>query len=79
MYLGQAEQDKFVINILKEKKNGYFLEIGSCFPINSNNTYLLETNYDWKGIMVEIDSQHLSSYKEHRPNSIHIICYAGRL
>jgi hypothetical protein len=73
MYLGQAEQDKFVLNVLKNKKNGYFLEIGSNDPININNSYLLETKYGWKGIMVEYDSSFLSLYKKHRPNSIHII------
>ena len=73
MYFGQANQDKFVLNILKEKKNGYFLEIGSNHPININNTYLLETMYDWKGIMVEYQPEYLPLYKEHRPNSIHII------
>ena len=73
MYLGQAEQDKFVLNILKEKKNGYFLEIGSNHPKNINNTYLLETKYDWKGIMIEYESKYLALYKEYRPNSIHII------
>ena len=73
MYLGQAEQDKFILNILKEKKNGYFLEIGSNHPININNTYLLETKYDWKGIMVEYQPDYLPQYKEHRPNSIHLI------
>jgi hypothetical protein len=73
MYLGQAEQDKFVLNILKEKKNGYFLEIGSNDPIHINNTYILEKNYNWKGIMVEYESYFLPLYREHRPNSIHII------
>jgi hypothetical protein len=73
MYLGQAQQDKFVLNILKEKKNGYFLEIGSNEPILINNTYLLEKQYNWKGIMVEYDNSFLDSYKQHRPNSIHII------
>ena len=73
MYLGQAEQDKFVLNVLKEKRNGYFLEIGSNHPININNSYLLETKYEWKGIMIEYDSNFLDLYKEHRPNSIHVI------
>ena len=73
MYKGQVLQDKFVLNILKEKKNGFFLEIGSNHPININNTYLLEKIYDWKGIMVEYDSNFLPLYKEHRQNSIHII------
>ena len=73
MYSGQANQDKFVLHILKEKKNGYFLEIGSNHPININNTYLLEKKYDWKGIMVEYESKYVPLYKEHRPNSIHLI------
>jgi hypothetical protein len=73
MYLGQAEQDKFVLNVLNNKKNGYFLEIGSNHPIDINNSYLLETNYDWKGIMVEYESKFLSLYEQHRPNSIHVI------
>ena len=73
MYLGQSEQDKFVLNVLNNKKNGYFLEIGSNHPIHNNNSYLLETNYDWKGIMVEYESKFLSLYKQHRPNSIHVI------
>ena len=79
MYKGQVLQDKFVLNILKEKKNGFFLEIGSNHPININNTYLLEKIYDWKGIMVEYDSNFLPLYKEHRPNSIHIINNATTL
>jgi hypothetical protein len=73
MYLGQAEQDKFVLNVLKEKRNGFFLEIGSNHPININNSYLLETKYEWKGIMIEYDSNFLDLYKIHRPNSIHVI------
>jgi hypothetical protein len=73
MYLGQAEQDKFVLNVLKEKKNGYFLEIGSNHPININNSYLLETKYEWKGLMIEYDKSFLDLYKIHRPNSIYII------
>jgi len=73
MYLGQANQDKFVLKVLNEKKNGYFLEIGSNHPTIINNSYLLEKQYDWKGIMIEYNSNFLSLYKLYRPNSIHII------
>ena len=73
MFNGQSEQDKFVMNILKHKQNGFFVEIGSNHPININNSYLLETSYNWKGIMVENDPEFLPSYIEHRPNSIHVI------
>jgi hypothetical protein len=54
-------------------QNGYFLEIGSNDPINTNNSYLLEKHFNWKGIMVEYDKNFATSYKVHRPNSIHIL------
>ena len=73
MIRGQAQQDKFVLNITKNKQNGFFLEIGSNDPININNTYVLENTYGWKGIMVEFSDAWLNEYKKHRPNSIHII------
>jgi len=41
-YNGQAEQDKFVLNVMKHKQNGFFLEIGSNHPIHINNSYILE-------------------------------------
>lgn len=78
-YFGQAEQDKFVLNVLKYKKNGFFLEIGSNHPININNTYLLENNYDWKGIMIEYDNNFLPLYKIHRQNSIYVINDATKI
>jgi len=73
MFYGQSEQDKYILNVLKFKTNGYFLEIGSNHPININNTYILESQYNWKGIMVEYENTFLSLYKIMRPNSIHLI------
>lgn len=72
-YNGQAQQDKYVLSVLKNKTNGFFLEIGSNHPIKISNTYLLESQFQWKGIMIEYNPMFLSSYKVHRPNSFHVI------
>lgn len=79
MFNGQAEQDKFVCNILKHKTNGKFLEIGSNHPITINNSYILENTYNWKGIMIEYDKKWLHLYKKNRSNSIHIINDATKI
>lgn len=71
-HVGKEQQDKFVINMLNHKKNGYFIELGSSNPIVHNNTNVLENEYGWKGIMVEMSTQDLKLYKQHRQNSIHI-------
>jgi hypothetical protein len=79
MYNSQASQDKFILEILKNKKNGFFLEIGSHDPIYINNTYILETKYNWKGIMIEYDNKWLKSYITERPNSYYIINDATKI
>jgi hypothetical protein len=64
--MSQAGQEQFVMNTLHNKRNGFFLEIGSNHPININNTYKLEKEYGWDGLMVEYDPSYESLYKIHR-------------
>lgn len=78
-YLGQAAQDYFVINVLKQKRNGWFVEIGSSDPAFINNTFILEKYLDWKGIMVEYDAGYLPMYQAYRPNSKHYMSDATKL
>jgi hypothetical protein len=70
---GDAYQDMFVIKANNYKNNGYFVEIGSAWPKRTNNSYILEKYFDWKGIMIEYDNRYLESYKLERPNSIHVM------
>ena len=69
----QAAQDLFVEFVTNKKTNGTFLEIGSNDPISTNNSYLLEKKYNWKGIMVEYDTSFKPLYEIHRQNSIHVM------
>ena len=49
----QLMQDLFVMHQLKQKRNGYFVEFGATDGILLSNTYLLETEYGWTGILAE--------------------------
>ena len=75
----QCAQDLFVEAVMRGKKNGKFLEIGSNHPIVHNNTYLLETKYNWSGLMVEYDKAFKQLYELHRPNSMYILDDARRI
>jgi hypothetical protein len=79
MSFSQVKQDLFAINCLKFKKDGFFVEIGGNDPIICSNTYLLEKDYNYKGIIVEMDSSFLPLYHEHRKNSIPIINNATKI
>jgi hypothetical protein len=60
-YFSDDRQDEFCVNLLKFKRGGYYLDIGSGASVGSNNTYFFES-LDWKGICIEINSVFNESY-----------------
>ena len=53
-YFSQAGQDKFVYdNFFREKKNGYFLEIGAFDGIQGSNCLFFEKFKNWNGLAME--------------------------
>lgn len=51
--VSQLGQDLWVLKETNEKRNGYFVEVGATDGVTISNTYLLEKDYDWNGIVVE--------------------------
>ena len=68
LYYSEVGQDLFVLDSLKYKKDGFYIELGSNDPICNNNTFVLERKYGWKGISFEIDSDFVSSFNFKRQN-----------
>jgi hypothetical protein len=64
----QAHQESFVLNVLKEKTDGFYVELGGGWPIKNSNTYLLETEYNWSGISFENDIERAYNYNATRKN-----------
>lgn len=61
MFNSDALQDQFVYKILNGKRNGYFIDIGSCGAVGSNNTYVFES-LGWRGICIEIEKNYAPTY-----------------
>ena len=51
----QIYQDLFVLAVLDGKKCGTYLEIGAGDPLIGNNTFLLESRYNWTGLSIDLD------------------------
>ena len=64
----QLNQDLWVLDMLKHKKGGVFVDIGAHDGIQLSNTYLLESNYDWTGICIEANPDTFEKLKKNRSN-----------
>jgi len=64
----QIYQDMFVLSMNNGKKNGTYFEVGSAHYSINNNTFLLETQFDWQGISIDINQQSIMSFNNNRKN-----------
>lgn len=72
-YYSQLGQDVVVDRLLKQKTNGYFVDLGACWFDNMNNSCFFEKERGWKGIAIEYDDNFTVGWKENRPNTLHIV------
>ena len=49
----QGGQDEWVCNMLNNKRNGYFIDIGATDGESLSNTYVLEKELGWLGLCFE--------------------------
>lgn len=61
-------QESYVISMLKEKKNGYYLELGSGDPVEGSNTALLEKEFGWSGLAIDLNKNLADKYNKQRSN-----------
>jgi hypothetical protein len=64
----EAYQDVFILTMLNNKTEGTYLEIGAGYPFFGNNTYLLESEYKWKGVSLDVTPESIERYFRDRNN-----------
>ena len=70
----QLFQDLLALYLMREKSNGYFVEFGAADGIFLSNTYLLEKNFNWTGIVCEPAKSWESSLRANRSSIIDYRC-----
>lgn len=72
MSRSQLGQDLEVLRFYKNKQNGFFVEVGASDGLEISNTYLLESQYNWKGVCFEPIPSRFERLLKNRVNST---CY----
>jgi FkbM family methyltransferase len=70
----QLGQDLFVLDELGLKQQGYFVEFGATNGVDISNTWLLETEFGWQGILAEPSRHWHNSLMQNRTAHITTDC-----
>ena len=74
MTTSQLGQDRWVLQQTQNKLYGYFVEFGAVDGITLSNTYALEKNYFWNGIVAEPNPMHHEALHRNRNCNISTQC-----
>jgi FkbM family methyltransferase len=65
----QSKEELVIRNFFKDRRNGFFVDVGCASPIANSNTYYLEHHLGWTGIGVDALAEYAPAWKEKRPGS----------
>jgi len=70
----QVRQDLWILHETRRKTGGYFVEFGATNGIAQSNTYLLERDFNWHGILAEPNPIWHADLKLNRKAEIDLRC-----
>ena len=70
-YYSFSGVDVIIENIFRNKKKGFYVDVGCQNPIKNNNTYLLHKK-GWFGLNIDLDKDNIDFFNVSRPNDENI-------
>ncbi|MFS4461104.1 FkbM family methyltransferase [Bdellovibrio sp. HCB2-146] len=69
----QEGEDLLILEAMKYKRNGFFVDVGAHHPFRFSNTYALKS-YGWTGINIEPNPTLYQYFCKLRPDDINLNC-----
>ena len=66
-------EDTAVLNYFKDKKSGFYVDVGCYHPTHRNNTYLLHKQ-EWNGINIDTSEFSIDLFNHMRPKDLNYNC-----
>lgn len=68
--VAQCLQDLWVLFELNSVRGGFFVEFGASDGMRNSNTFLLERDYGWRGVLIEPVPEEFQKLRQNRPNAV---------
>jgi FkbM family methyltransferase len=65
---GQFLEDKWIVDNIELPDDGFFVDVGGCYPRFINNTYHFEKKLNWDGVSIEPDPTYAKMLRSERKN-----------
>jgi FkbM family methyltransferase len=66
-------EDTAILDYFKDKKSGFYVDVGCYHPIHRNNTYLLHKQ-NWRGINIDVSQFSVELFDHLRPDDLNYNC-----
>lgn len=66
---GQEKQELIIRHFFRDRKGGYFVDVGCWLPKQASTTYYLEHHLGWSGLAVDASEKYGAAWKLERPKS----------
>lgn len=76
--VSQLGQDIWALKRTGYKRNGFFVEFGATDGVLLSNTYMLESQFDWEGLLAEPNPEYFSELCKNRSSKASDACISGR-
>lgn len=70
-YFSQEGEDIFLIDYFKDKKSGFYIDVGAFHPFRINNTYALYKK-GFRGINIDISATSIDFFNIARPDDVNL-------
>ena len=67
------KEDLNILNFFKDKRDGFYVDVGCFHPLDRNNTYLLYLK-NWRGINIDINQFSIDLFNFLRPDDFNLHC-----
>ena len=66
-------EDTTILNYFKDRKNGFYVDVGCYHPIHRNNTHLLHMQ-NWSGVNIDTSQFSIDLFNFMRPKDLNYNC-----